>query len=96
MYARGLKELYGLNLWDANTGINLKSADELSYGSLYRLIAQSKTVTTGEVVVHADVYAKLTGDYDNTAAAALTEDERTQWLALVESAAEKNITFSKE
>lgn len=44
--------------------------------------------------VHPDVYAKLTGDTTNAAAAALTPDELAQWMALVETAAEKNITFA--
>lgn len=44
--------------------------------------------------VHPDIYAKLTGDTTNAAAAALTPDELGQWMALVETATEKNITFA--
>ena len=46
------------------------------------------------VTVHADVYAKLTGDTTNEAAAALTADELSQWQALLTKAAGKNIAFA--
>lgn len=46
------------------------------------------------VTVHADVYAKLTGDTTNEAAAALTADELSQWQALLTKAAAKNIAFA--
>ena len=46
------------------------------------------------ITVHADVYAKLTGDTTNEAAAALTADELSQWQALLTKAAAKHITFA--
>lgn len=46
------------------------------------------------VTVHADVYAKLTGDTTNEAAAALTSEELSQWQALLTKAAGKNIAFA--
>ena len=46
------------------------------------------------ITVHADVYAKLTGDTTNEAAAALTADELSQWQALLTKAAGKNIAFA--
>lgn len=46
-----------------------------------------------KVYVHADVYAKLTGDTTNAAAAALSEEELQEWMALIPLASEKNITF---
>ena len=46
------------------------------------------------ITVHADVYAKLTGDTTNEAAAALTADELSQWQALLTKAAAKNIAFA--
>ena len=44
--------------------------------------------------VHADVYAKLTGDTTSAACAALSEEERSQWTALLTTAKSKNITFT--
>ena len=46
------------------------------------------------ITVHADVYAKLTGDTTNEAAAALTAEELAQWQALLTKAAGKHITFA--
>lgn len=46
------------------------------------------------VIVHPDVYAKLTGDTTNEAAAALTAEELSQWQALLTKAAGKNIAFA--
>lgn len=46
------------------------------------------------ITVHADVYAKLTGDTTNAAAAALTEEELAQWNQVLVDAAAKNISFA--
>lgn len=54
-------------------------------------IPASKPIT---VTVHADVYAKLTGDTTNEAAAALTEEELAQWQQVLTDAAAKNINFA--
>lgn len=45
------------------------------------------------ITVHQDVYAKLTGDTTNDAAAALTPDELAAWQQVLADAADKNITF---
>lgn len=44
--------------------------------------------------VHADVYAKLTGDTTNEAAAALTPEELAQWQQVLADAVAKNISFA--
>ncbi len=46
------------------------------------------------VTVHADVYAKLTGDTSNAAAAALSEEELAAWSALLDLAIEQQVTFT--
>lgn len=46
------------------------------------------------VTVHADVYAKLTGDTTNEVAAALTEEELAQWQQVLADANAKNISFA--
>ena len=56
------------------------------------MIANSESGIT--ITVHTDVYAKLTGDTTNAAAAALTEEELAQWMAITEAAAAKNISFA--
>lgn len=66
----------------------------LSLASLQYLIANAANTATITVTVHKDVYAKLTGDTTNAAAAALTEEELAQWQALVTTAAAKSISFA--
>lgn len=51
--------------------------------------AKSMTIT-----VHPDVYAKLTGDTTNEAAASLSADELAQWQAVLTAASAKNISFA--
>lgn len=46
------------------------------------------------VAVHADVFAKLTGDTTNAAAAALTEEELAQWGDVMATMASKGIAFA--
>ena len=76
-------------------GINIVIAQspKLSLNSVHILVNNwtSKGYT---VTVHSDVYAKLTGDTTNAAAAALTEEELAQWQQLIVDAAEKQIIFA--
>lgn len=75
--------------------LNLRSPSRLSLASMQYLVANAsngaKVIT---VTVHPDVYAKLTGDTTNAAAAALTADELAQWQAILAAAAAKNITIA--
>lgn len=86
-----LKEV---RLTGLKTNISLVSSPLLSLASLQYLIANAANTATITVTVHKDVYAKLTGDTTNAAAAALTEEELTQWQALVTTAAAKSISFA--
>lgn len=74
--------------------VSLEYTPLLSYDSVSYLITKASNSSAITVTVHADVYAKLTGDTTNEAAAALTESESTQWQALVDAAAEKQISFT--
>lgn len=56
-----------------------------------RIGDKSSTIT---ITVHADVFAKLTGDTTNEAAAALTQEELAQWAQVLDAALAKNITFA--
>ena len=74
---------------------------DIRYSPLWSLESVSYTIenagngtTEITITVHADVYAKLTGDTTNEAAAALTADELSQWQALLTKAAGKHIAFA--
>ena len=75
----------GGNYWFA-------SSSQLSFDSVKYMIDNTTVACT--ITFHPDVYAKLTGDTTNEAAAALTEEELAQWVAITEAAAAKNISFA--
>ncbi|MDY4811201.1 MAG: hypothetical protein SO168_03950, partial [Muribaculaceae bacterium] len=66
----------------------------LSLSSLEYMVSRAVNTQAITVTVHPDVYAKLTGDTTNAAAAALSADELAQWQSLVSAAAAKNISFA--
>lgn len=75
--------------------IDISTLKSLSAESLQFCIANSNNKTKAiTITVHADVYAKLTGDTTNAAYNDLSDEEKQQWTALIEQAAEKNIQFA--
>lgn len=79
-----------------SNSINFKDSPRLTlaalrYGVDHAADTSSITIT---ITVHPDVYAKLTGDTTNAAAAALTEEEAAQWQQVLADAVEKNISFA--
>lgn len=90
-YPTALSTLY---IKDLKFSINLANLSALSLASLQYLVTNSANTDAITVTVHPDVYAKLTGDTTNAAAAALSADELAQWQALFAQAAEKQITFA--
>lgn len=81
-----------------NKHLNLQTNSKLSLATMQYLVDNASTAITAEkpvvVTVHADVFAKLTGDTTNEAAAALTDDEKAAWAAVLEAACAKNISFA--
>ena len=79
---------------------NLKISLDLSKCPLINLASWQGMVNNAAntegitVTVHGDVYAKLTGDTTNAAAAALSAEELAQWQGVVTAATGKNITFA--
>ena len=74
---------------------SLKDSPLLSLATMQQIA--SKTAAEGEpftITVHPDVYAKLTGDTTNEAAAALTPEELVQWQQVLTDAVAKNISFA--
>lgn len=83
-----IKELYG-NISFAFSP--LISSDSISYLVENRTTAHTDVIT---VTVHADTFAKLTGDTTNPAVAALTPSELAQWQQILTAATAKNISFT--
>ncbi|MDE6340432.1 MAG: leucine-rich repeat domain-containing protein [Muribaculaceae bacterium] len=89
----GCASLETLNIKYLNGNISFADSPKLKLDSLQKLVTSART-NTKVITVHPDVYAKLTGDTTNAAAAALSEEELAQWTALIEQAAAKNIQFA--
>lgn len=90
-----LPELVDVELYMLGAPINLSTCPKLSLESYQYCVKNARTMTeTVPITVHPDVYAKLTGDTTNEAAAALTEEELAKWAQLLSDAAEKEITFT--
>lgn len=83
-----IKNLYG-NISFAQSP--LISSDSISYLVENRTTAHTDVIT---VTVHADTFAKLTGDTTNPAVAALTPAELAQWQQILTAATAKNISFT--
>lgn len=83
-----------------NKHLNLQTNSKLSLATMQYLVDNASTAITAEkpvvVTVHADVFAKLTGDTTNEAAAALTDDEKTAWAAVLTAATSKYISFATD
>ncbi len=90
--------LEDVNLKGLRNNIRMRGCPKLSLATMQYLVNNASTAITAEkpvvVTVHADVFAKLTGDTTNEAAAALTDDEKTAWAAVLTAACAKNISFA--
>ncbi len=74
--------------------ISFVNSPLLSLASLQYLVTNAANTSTITITVHPDVYAKLTGDTTNAAAAALTTEELAQWQQIITDGAAKQITFA--
>lgn len=77
---------------------NFRDQPKLSLASFQYMVKNRSTSTNINAIltitVHADVYAKLTGDTSNEAAAALSAEELAAWQKVCTDAAAKNISFA--
>ena len=92
----GCPKLHELKFKFTHTGCTAINISKLPLWSLESAQYSVKNKTTSvdvTITVHPDVFAKLTGDTSNAAAAALSEEELQQWMALPDLAADKQITF---
>ena len=87
-------DLEDLQLKGLSTSISFVHCFKLSLSSLTYIVDNRYGTNAITVTVHPAVYAKLTGDTTNAAAAALTDEEAAAWQGLVTAAAAKNISFA--
>jgi hypothetical protein len=87
------KDVKYIRISNLKVSANFRYAVALDYDSMEYLITEATNTSAISITVSAAVYAKLTGDTTNSAAAALSTEEAAKWKALVTTAANKNITF---
>lgn len=99
-FLRGSVNIKEFRASGLNKHLNLQTNSKLSLATMQYLVDNASTAITAEkpvvVTVHADVFAKLTGDMTNEAAAALTDDEKTAWAAVLTAATSKYISFATD
>lgn len=99
-FLRGSVNIKEFRASGLNKHLNLITNSKLSLATMQYLVDNASTAITAEkpvvVTVHADVFAKLTGDTTNEAAAALTDDEKTAWAAVLTAATSKYISFATD
>lgn len=81
--------LENVSVYGVNNDISFKDSPKLSYESVKCLVDNAANTSTITVTVHADVYAKLTGT-----AADYGDNTKEEWMAIMASATEKNISFA--
>lgn len=90
----GCAKLQNLTASFLHCDISLKDSPLLTRESIVYLVQYASNTAPITVTVHPDVYAKLTGDTTNAAAAALSTEEAAQWQQVVTDAAAKKISFA--
>ena len=90
----GCTALEEVSLYHLMENVSFADSPLLSLASLQYLVANAANTTAITVTVHADVYAKLTGDTTNAAVAALTGEELAAWQQVLADANAKNISFA--
>ena len=90
----GCPQLEDFTLIRLSTDLGIPEVPKASLKSMQTLVDYAINTTPITVSVHPDVYAKLTGDITNPAAAALGMKETYQWATLLQTAADKQIQFT--
>ena len=86
--------LTDVSFYHLHNDFSIELLKSISLSSMQYMVNNSNATSPITVTVHPDVYAKLTGDTTNAAAAALTSDELAQWTALATTANSKHISFA--
>lgn len=86
--------LVTLDISNLKISLDLSKCPLIDLASWQGLVSRAANTDTITITVHPDVYAKLTGDTTNSAAAALTASELAAWKQVVTDAAAKKISFA--
>lgn len=87
-------DLENVRLKNLKVSVSFPQSHKLSLESLVYLVENAANTTAITIGVHANVYAKLSGDTNNSGYINLSAEEKVAWTSLVAVAAEKNIQFA--
>ncbi len=87
------EKLRDIQVKNLHTDMKLPDSPLISLASLQYMVSNANNSTGITINVHADVYAKLTGDTSYLAASALTPEEAARWQQLANDAKAKQISF---
>lgn len=90
----GCESLEYIEFVHLNQNISFAPCPKITVDCVRYWINKRLNTNTFTITVHADVYAKLTGDTSNEAAAALSAEELAAWQKVCTDAAAKNISFA--
>ena len=88
---RSLEEFSGAML---KCSISVSGCPKLNLHTFQFMVNNASNTSPITIEVHPDVYAKLTSDTTNVAAAALAPEELAKWQQVLTDAAAKNISFA--
>lgn len=91
---KNCSELENLKITRVRSNFNVQWSPKLTSSSFLHIINKATNEIAITITVHPDVYAKLTGDTTNAAAAALTLEELAQWQQVFTEALQKKIQFT--
>lgn len=77
-----------------NRSLKMQFFYKLNLESWQYMVSHAINTLAITITVHPNIYAKLTGDTSNAAAAELTEEELAQWRQVLTDAVAKNISFA--
>ena len=92
---KGCSKLEWVTIYYLHESISFSDSPLLTLDMMQQLASAKVTgAFTPVVTLHPDVYAKLTGDISNAAAAAITGDELKEWMTTLEAILANNITIA--
>lgn len=93
-FAQKASALVDIKIKALSMSISFKDSPLLSLESIVYMVTNATNKTQITITVHPDVYAKLTEDTTNAAAAELSPEELEAWGQVLTDALDKQITFA--
>lgn len=87
-------KLEEVNLKGLKTSISFSDSPLLMLQSVQYMVNNASLTTAITITVHPNVYAKITGDTSNEAYSSLSDEDKSAWTSILQTALNKNISFA--